>query len=266
MLKPQKYDIGKNVDCGTEIKTGGCTVKFNEKGEIVYLSKDGKVVADEEHRLLTLMYEQFCYDDYVRFHVRYHRIEDQWAWEDFTKIGMDSASREYSMFTPTASVGLNGGKVVVNYSFPEKAQTEMGAPELMQAVIECGDKIKVTVSFFGKPANRTAEALWVGFHPNVKNLRVGKLGCFIDVSHVVSRGARNLHATDFGVKYDGLTIESPDCALVAPGKPHLVDFVNEVPDSEKEGIYFNLYNNVWGTNFPMWYDEDTAYRFVLNMV
>lgn len=262
-LKPHKYEIVKTIEPGIDIKTGDWTLKFNENGEIVYLSTDGKVVADENHRLLTLMYEQFCYEDYVRFHIRYHRIEDRWAWEDFTKIGMDSASQEHSMFFPTASVGLNGDKVIVNYLFPEKAHAEMGAPELMQAVIEGGDKISITVSFFGKPANRVAEALWVGFCPDANNLRVRKLGAFIDVSHVVSRGARNLHATDFGVKYDGLTIESPDCALVSPGKPHLVDFVNEVPDSRKEGIYFNLYNNVWGTNFPMWYDEDTAYRFIL---
>ena len=25
--------------------------------------------------------------------------------------------------------------------------------------------------------------------------------------------------------------------------------------------YFNLYNNVWNTNFPMWYEDDALFRF-----
>jgi hypothetical protein len=29
-------------------------------------------------------------------------------------------------------------------------------------------------------------------------------------------------------------------------------------------MHFNLYNNVWGTNFAMWYDEDSRFRFSLN--
>ena len=29
-------------------------------------------------------------------------------------------------------------------------------------------------------------------------------------------------------------------------------------------MHVNLYNNVWGTNFPMWYEEDARFRFVLS--
>lgn len=264
-VEPKKYALTKTVAPDTEIKTGGYTVVFNACGEITFLSKDGRVIADDKHKLLTFKYEQFCYDDYVRFHVRYHRIEDQWAWEDFTKIGMDSASHEHSEFCPTAEIGFSEGKVVVNYIFPDVARREMGAPALIQAVVDFGEDVTVTVSMFEKPANRVAEALWVGFAPNADNLKIGKLGSFIDPYHVVSRGGRNLHATDFGVKYDDIEIESLDCALVSPGIPHLVDFVNTIPD-KNEGIFFNLYNNVWGTNFPMWYEDDTAYRFKLKLL
>jgi hypothetical protein len=28
-------------------------------------------------------------------------------------------------------------------------------------------------------------------------------------------------------------------------------------------LHFNLYNNIWGTNHPMWYDEDAKFRFAL---
>ena len=29
------------------------------------------------------------------------------------------------------------------------------------------------------------------------------------------------------------------------------------------GVWFNLYNNMWNTNFPLWYDEDARFRFVV---
>lgn len=260
-----KYDFsvsGKRIAEFTPIKIGDYTVEFNDKGEIILLSKNGKILADENHKLLSLMYEQFCYDDYMRFHKRYHRIEDDWAFEDFTKIGMDRAVKNYESFYPEAAVYSDGDSVTVNYSFCEKARKECGAPEVIQIKLTFGESVRITLGMFGKPANRIAEALWVGFCVNDKEPKIRKLGTFIDPKKVVSRGGRNLHATDYGVKYNECEIVSYDASLVSPGLPHLVDFVNVVPD-EKEGVYFNLYNNTWGTNFPMWYDEDTQYRFEL---
>jgi hypothetical protein len=30
-------------------------------------------------------------------------------------------------------------------------------------------------------------------------------------------------------------------------------------------MHVNLFNNVWGTNFRMWFDEDARFRFVLRL-
>ena len=42
----------------------------------------------------------------------------------------------------------------------------------------------------------------------------------------------------------------------------LLNFTNDLPKLE-HGMHFNLYNNLWGTNFPMWYEEDMRFRFKL---
>jgi hypothetical protein len=82
----------------------------------------------------------------------------------------------------------------------------------------------------------------------------------------VRHGNRTLHAVEQGVRYadttDQLDIESLDAPLVAPGAPALLRFPDIQPDMQG-GMHFNLYNNVWGTNFPMWYDEDARFRFIL---
>ena len=48
--------------------------------------------------------------------------------------------------------------------------------------------------------------------------------------------------------------------FVAPGEPSLLNFTNEQPDLSK-GVHFNLHNNLWGTNFPMWFEDDCRFRF-----
>jgi hypothetical protein len=59
-----------------------------------------------------------------------------------------------------------------------------------------------------------------------------------------------------------LAIETLDAPLVAPGKQSLLDFDNRRPPL-RQGMHFLLHDNVWGTNFRMWYGEDARFRFVL---
>ena len=31
----------------------------------------------------------------------------------------------------------------------------------------------------------------------------------------------------------------------------------------RQDMYFNLYNNIWNTNFPLWYSDDAVFRFTI---
>ena len=125
-------------------------------------------------------------------------------------------------------------------------------------------RIRADFAWFRKDANRIAEALWLGFHPLDTGLKISKLSAPVDSTYVVSRGNRNLHATDHGVIYDHGSIITLDAALVSPQKPCVLDYPNVLPTGD-EGIYFGLYNNLWGTNFPMWYEEDARFRFDITL-
>ena len=84
----------------------------------------------------------------------------------------------------------------------------------------------------------------------------------------MSRGGRGLHAIDQRVVYrDGshsFELTSLDAPLVAPDRRSLLNFHDELPDM-RGGVHVNLYNNVWGTNFPMWFGEDAIFRFRLRI-
>jgi hypothetical protein len=62
-----------------------------------------------------------------------------------------------------------------------------------------------------------------------------------------------------------MNITSLDCPLVAPGDiNHLLNFDGDNQPACENGMHFNLFNNLWGTAFNQWYDNDALFRFVLN--
>lgn len=80
---------------------------------------------------------------------------------------------------------------------------------------------------------------------------------------MVSRGARNPHAVE-RVEHapSGVWLDLPDAPLVAPGRPALLTF-DDRPADLAGGGHVCRYDNVWGTNFPMWCPGDARFRTTL---
>lgn len=253
----------KEYNIGDILTLGDCKIRFNQKGEIDFLCKGDNIIADKEHRLASIYYEQFSDTDYKRFYSQYNRLDVEWAREDFTKPGMEVAAKEKKVYEPkTAKIYFDNNHIVVKYGFDQDAYQKCGCPKSFDMIIEANhDEIKFDIAWFHKNANRIAEAIWVGFNPIAKNKKISKLSILIDTQKVVNKGQSRLHATDFGVLYDELSIETVDTALVAPQEPSILNFCDGKSNDSK--VYFNLYNNAWGTNFPMWYEEDARFRFVM---
>lgn len=262
----EKKSYAYEILCDTEVELKGYKIVFGSQGEIISLKKGGMIFADKKHRLCSLIYEQFCEDDYKRFFTQYNRSEKLWVYEDFTKPGMKNGSSYYCRFEPNkVSIYPSGDRLLVRYFFADEAHKKFGCPLTFDMIIDADDdSLYFDLAWFNKPANRVAEAIWFGFRPIATNKRISKFGKGIDPKKVVNNGQCRLHATDYGVIYNELSIESVDTALVAPQFPSLLNFNNDKPN-DSDGVYFNLYNNVWGTNFPMWYDEDARFRFNLKI-
>jgi hypothetical protein len=240
-------------------------IAFGKDGSIIRLEYDGRTFADCEHKLAVPMYEQFSKDEYNRFFSQYNRLDVRWSREDFTKIGLDKVRAKYQSYTAKAKIYMQGEKIIVRYAFPAKASDKCGCPRVCESVITANkDRLFIDFGWFDKPANRMTEAFWLGFKPKAKNKRIQKLTLPINPSEVVRKGNRRLHGTDFGVIYDELSIEAVDNALIAPASPSILNFTQEIPKDD-EGVHFNLYNNMWNTNFPMWYEEDARFRFVISV-
>jgi hypothetical protein len=239
-------------------------------------TRTGAAWADADHRMALPSYEIFSSDDYQRFWEQYIRNKDDegvqaWAREDFTKPGLPI--RQHQRWTPSVTTAYQDGdsRAVFALAWPDEAK-QFGAPaeSYLEYTLQ-PDGLEITYAWFGKPATRLAEAFWLSFQPLAPDLtgwRLEKIGQMVEPRDVVSRGARTLHAVDQRVVYVTFgrifTLETLDAPLVAPGRPSLTDFHNHLPDM-RGGVQVNLYNNVWGTNFPMWFGDDAQFRFRLRV-
>lgn len=227
-----------------------------------------------------LRYETFSNADYDRFWQQYIRDRESddvraWAHPDNVKPGMqvaehgDWSAAVESVYSRQRAEGFS---LLVEARFPAVSR-QIGAPAIVFIGYDfrADGQIAVNVQWFDKPACRLPEAFWLSFNPPVAQpelWRIRKLGRWISPLDVVSGGGRTMHATDVGVRYQDdarkLDITPLDSALVAPGKRSLLDFHNLLPDMAQGGLHFNLFNNVWGTNFRMWFGEDAQFRFVVS--
>ena len=234
------------------------------------------------HPLVWLRYQTFSAVDYERFFNRYILPAERnsgWAREDFTKPGLEAAAAKSCFWQPQVVESYTQNtRQEINYLFhlaaePQSTQ-EYGCPRDFWLRYTFGNGqqgVRVELQWFHKPACRMPEAIWLSFIPALignEDWRIVKMGAELSPLEVVPFGNRHLHAAGNSFLWrnraTSLEVISLDAPLVAPGKPSLLDFNNDQPQMD-QGMHINLLNNLWGTNFPMWFEEDCRFRFELRL-
>ncbi len=276
----------QELESGALIEGGGWQLAVDPTtGALVQLvhEESGRVVADAGHPLGLLGYQSFNEADYERFYAGLSpSVEDEgWARSDNTKPGIDAAGAVSGWWSPEVTGSWHGEQaggswhtLLVRLCFPGVASERLGAPA--EAWVRwawhlgCAS-VDLDVWWEDKPASRLPEALWCSFVPRAAEpagWTIDKLGRPVSPLDVVRRGGRSLHAVGEGMSYAGadgaLRIRTIDAALVAPGRPNLLDADPPVPDLAG-GFHVLLQNNCWGTNFPMWSEGPARFRFALDV-
>lgn len=244
----------------------------------------GRVLADHAHLLGRFRYRTFDGDDYARFRSAYNvngPEDEHWARHDFAKPGIDAAGAVSAWWEPAGTEvshrrddTAGTDEVLVVLRLPTEAVERFGAPAEVTARWTFPDDrpvARLDLQWSGKRPCRFPEASWLCFTPALvdpSGWRLDKLGEWIDPADVVPGGGRRLHGVGAGARYAGpdgaLELVTLDAALVAPGAPDLLRFDNE-PLDLAGGMHLCLHDNVWGTNFPMWFGEDARFRVALDL-
>eukprot|EP00698_Gefionella_okellyi_P007992 TRINITY_DN1960_c0_g1_i5.p1 TRINITY_DN1960_c0_g1~~TRINITY_DN1960_c0_g1_i5.p1 ORF type:complete len:711 (-),score=103.27 TRINITY_DN1960_c0_g1_i5:35-2167(-) len=161
--------------------------------------------------------------------------------------------------------------LIVNYGAPRDVWLSI-------AVATNSSEIALDVLVFNKTTTRMPESLWLSFNAQIKapftGWTVDKMGQAVSPYQVVNNGSAHMHALgQQGLVYHGvegvLNIVPLDAPLVSAGPPTPFPEPMVQPDYS-QGWHFNLYNNIWGTNYIMWYpwraeDASILYRFVVTV-
>lgn len=243
---------------------GGYDIALDAQGALCYLRKADRVLADEEHRLGAFSYEVFSRTEYAEFLNQYVVVDEVWALENFDKIGMERAVSCYREYLPRVTAVCRKDSVLaVAMELEPEAVQQYGGMRRLETVFRFEEnRIDMDFAWWGKEATRVAEGSWLQFCPREPVTQIHKMDTWIRPDEVVRYGNRRMHAVEEGVRFESLILRTLDAPLVSIGERSLRKFPDSLPDMEK-GIYCNLHNNIWGTNFPMWYDEDARFRFEL---
>jgi hypothetical protein len=238
--------------------------------------------ADHDNPLVWLRYQTFSAADYERFFNQYiipSERNNGWAREDFTKPGLELTKpvsrfwqpKVVDSFTQTTE---DDSKYLFHLTADSTSSQEYGCPRdfWLEYKFKLNQPfIQVELQWFHKPACRMPEAIWLSFIPPIAENEewcIEKIGEELCPNDVVPFGNRHLHAMGKYISWTDQTnllrIISLDAPLVSPGKPSLLDFNNDQPQIS-QGMHINLLNNLWGTNFPMWFEEDCRFRFELRL-
>ena len=269
--------LGKEVETphfilGLDSETGAIRRLRNKK--------TGREWASAEHPLALFSYQTLSQEDYSRFFANYIVTTADWAKKDFGKPNIEHYGAESRTLLPELHelrVGRDakghrmlarmemkstGADQTRRSSFPQKLYCELLLPDAEPA-------IHINFYWFGKPASRLPEALWLTFNPAVSDQHgwmMEKTGQDVSPFDVVRSGGRGMHAVSRGFHYrdaEGLfDVETLDAPLIALGERSPLNFFKSQPDLAS-GIHCNLFNNAWGTNYVQWFGEDMRFRFIV---
>ena len=263
LIPTQPMEINGNQT--NVISVGEWSLKVNQNGGIGSLKHNNKEIIKENNEPL-FTYRSFCNEDYKYWLSHYSRNLDEtavWALGDFARPGMNRVEGKYPSGRFSYSVEKmtsTESQIIVNLTCDKQLCDELGAPRLIQIVYSLSENgLKMDASWYNKDANRLTEAIYMHLFP-ADDIKLKKLGCLVNPQEVASKGSRNLHAVQ-SVELDNYKIINHHSPLVSVGKGKILEFDNKFEDLKKDGLSFVLYNNVWGTNFPLWYEENAKFTF-----
>lgn len=259
-----------------EWRFGNWRCRVAADGSLSYLACGDRLLADAtrgDEVFARPLYEVFDALTVKSSQYRYNvRLSKNVAWTeaDFAKPGLERVDglRHQVFGFAVSGIAVSGNTLSVRLAGDSAACEEYGCPREMRLVYTFGDELTVTLSWYDKDASRIPEAVWLGFCPHTNNphrWRMQKIDTSVSPYDVVSMGNRQMHIVRKWT-YDGAdgpmtlrALHAPLCAVGGRGLYLLDDRVASL----EHGMWYNLFNNRWGTNFKTWCEDNASFTFTL---
>lgn len=272
-----KFD-NANFIKDTEYTFANNSIIINELGGLKKLVLNGKdcINANNQSPVEYISYGKADYDYWLSNYTRNLKGTRHWAVGDFARPlikyvdgKFKSGTFVYKMVDGGIKQDANELVITIKLAIDEYCYTHLGAPSNMLIEYHLSkDNLSIKVFWTDKPSNRLTESLNFRLFPKGSNIEFSKIGTRVNPYLIAENGNRKLSCvenvqTKLGDK--NLKIINKHSPLVGLGKVNILHFNNEYGDLSKDGLSYILHNNVWGTNFPLWYSDNAYFEFILTV-
>lgn len=257
-------DMSEAPSEGATLRHGGWSAALDPRtGDIAMVTApDGRSLSGLDGSLIGYRYESYDWTELQRHLDTYlqHRLE--WAILDHDKPGLDRAETAITALFKPISLGNGWGEM------DPMAHVHLGAARRHRFSIRPLDanRVEIALTLLDKPANRMPEAGFITLTPGLASAwSLRKMGLWHQPGNIVKRGGGQLQTVEaVRCKIEGVSLQAIplDAPLVGAASAPFMPFQPEPPDYSA-GIRFNIHNNKWGTNFPMWCEGTFTTRLVL---
>lgn len=260
-------------DGDTVTVSGGCyTLQFSAStGKITELFDcrlNAHLLKAGEEGALSYRYDRYGYDDINEFLRTYGYHFTTWGIQDYGRENYPFCPHEtfypefegYSVENTVLTLRFRMGESTRRYGDCRKVSLRLTFRE---------EDVLAELSLTGKEASPFVESgsLVLPFAESAE-IRIGKPGGVVnperDIADCANHAMFNLEreVTLLGDKAC-LSVYAPDTPLFGIAAPGVYEYRKQYGPRRESRLYFDLFNNMWGTNFPQWMEGDYAYRFVL---
>lgn len=235
----------------TDLKSGNVLLEAGEEGVFAY------------------RYDRYGLDDVTEFLRSYAYRFTTWGIQDYGRENYPDCPHE-TFYPDFRGWSVLGRKLILHYAAAESS-ADYGDAQVIHLTVafpEDGDDLMVTLELEHKQETPFIESGSLIFPlPEKAVYRIGKPGGVVDpetdIQRLCNHALFNLERqVTVGTAHGSLSVCSPDAPLFGIGSPGVYEYRREF-GRRKPILYFNLFNNMWGTNFPQWIGGNLRYRFVL---
>ncbi len=250
-------------------KVSGCIRKFYQKA-------NGKEWVDSSsgHGFGQYVYDIYGSRELNGYLADYCAVLRDWAVNDMGKAGYPK-DQPHLRFVPDrfdilCENGYNWGKITITTGITDESHLKYGnAAEFKTSIIAYEDREYVDISYelTGKSETPMIESGHFVFPLAVDNPQysINKLGAVIDPETDILPGCnKDLHCMgkwmDVSNEEHGMAVIAIDMPLFSFNEPGVLKYDR---DFKIKGplVWFQAFNNTWGTNFPQWIGGNLRFRY-----
>lgn len=283
--------------------TEGCLTAENHRYRLTFCEKTGAITSlwdkklacsllkgDDQNSIFSYQYDKYGYDDINEYLRQYGYHFTTWGIQDYGRENYPVCGHE--TFTPAFThYEVEGNTIRFFYSnrrelrdgnaeqesrtlaagksadkYGDAMETELGI-----TLPPAGEEVFITLQLKDKQESPYVESGSFRILLGEKDVswRMQKGGVLLDPKKDIEDQANHsLYCLESGMaalgEEAGICLKTPDAPLVSLGGTGIYHFAPRYEEQETASIYVNLFNNMWGTNFPQWVGGDMHFTFSLS--